>query len=494
MRTAPNSLNIAAAAAAAALLLAAGCTRAPASDDLVVPEHYEFQSRFVDGSGVEHGEATAHHVLIKDIVDLVGSLDHLVDAKTPPFDDGASAGEVSALLRPLLDREGSVLAAAKIALTTTPRAVQKTYGDLAGSARSLMTMLQPRPDADARLAETWPAAAAAIGTNGAQITSVAALVDALVNALDANVAARDSRASPAEPAVALPSYISDSGVDLHALLASLLVGAVAYGEAAVNLLAGEASCADQKGICADNSAALAGDGRYTQLEHNWDAAFGYFGAAARFGVLARTALRFGPTFADQSADGAIDLLREYNYTPVVDAVRRDADSESPTQLAADAWLALRRGRALIVRAAAQPGAADRDALRVERDNLLGAWERVIAATVVHHINGALGASCPCGDSKFVYGAPGFNEHAAAWSAAKGYALALGFSPRARIGDAKLVELHRLLGDAPKHRVPGVSDAEVTRYEQDLRTARSLLGEAYGFAIENLGDEAGDGGW
>jgi len=48
----------------------------------------------------------------------------------------------------------------------------------------------------------------------------------------------------------------------------------------------------------------------------------------------------------------------------------------------------------------------------------------------------------------------------------------------------------LIRDAPA--LPG--DADVEGYRAGLREARALLGAAYDFASENLGDEEGRGGW
>ena len=69
---------------------------------------------------------------------------------------------------------------------------------------------------------------------------------------------------------------------------------------------------------------------------------------------------------------------------------------------------------------------------------------------------------------------------------KGFALGLQFNPYSPIAGedaekfAKFVELHTLLKDAPV-----LAEADVADYLVDLKAARDLLQEVYGFDAENV---------
>ena len=116
-----------------------------------------------------------------------------------------------------------------------------------------------------------------------------------------------------------------------------------------------------------------------------------------------------------------------------------------------------------------------------------AWEKAIAASVVHYINAVLADKALMDTEAY-----SFADHAKHWSEGKGFALAFQFNPRSPLSDADFATLHSLLGEAPALES---ADAEArAAYADGLRAARQLLGETYGFAAENLGDSNGDGGW
>ncbi len=83
----------------------------------------------------------------------------------------------------------------------------------------------------------------------------------------------------------------------------------------------------------------------------------------------------------------------------------------------------------------------------------------------------------------------FYDHAKHWSELKGFALALQFNPHAQITDAQLAELHGYLGEAPV-----LEGGDITAATTALESARSLLGTAYGFSVDNLGTGADGCGW
>ena len=122
-----------------------------------------------------------------------------------------------------------------------------------------------------------------------------------------------------------------------------------------------------------------------------------------------------------------------------------------------------------------------------RDQALMAWEKAISATVIHFINDTLQDMNTFGTSNY-----SFSIHAKHWGKMKGFALGLQFNPHSPVSDSNFDIIHGLFGDAPV--LSNASAEEIESYKADLVTARSLMGTAYGFATENLGDDTGENGW
>ena len=118
---------------------------------------------------------------------------------------------------------------------------------------------------------------------------------------------------------------------------------------------------------------------------------------------------------------------------------------------------------------------------------MSAWEKAIAATVVHYINDVLQDMSQMQGSGY-----SFASHAKHWSELKGFALGFQFNPASPLSDADFIEFHELVGDRPV--LETASDEERLAYQEALLEARSLLGAAYGFDSANLGDSGGIGGW
>ena len=107
----------------------------------------------------------------------------------------------------------------------------------------------------------------------------------------------------------------------------------------------------------------------------------------------------------------------------------------------------------------------------------------LAATVIHYVNDTLQVMNTFGTDDY-----DFTEHAKVWSEMKGFALGFQFNPHSPLL-ADFDEIHSLFGDAPV-----LADGEVDAYRADLIAARALIGAAYGFATDNLGDANGENGW
>ena len=84
-----------------------------------------------------------------------------------------------------------------------------------------------------------------------------------------------------------------------------------------------------KGLLADNTVAVEGK-PYTELEHQWDEGFGYWGGAVNYLDYTDDELasedgraEYVNGYNDHDGDGAIDLGSEINFGASVNAAKRD---------------------------------------------------------------------------------------------------------------------------------------------------------------------------
>ncbi|GEK10607.1 DUF4856 domain-containing protein [Pseudoalteromonas peptidolytica] len=286
-------------------------------------------------------------------------------------------------------------------------------------------------------------------------------------------------------------YVTPDGLDLAQLVQKHLNGAVSLSQAADDylddLLIGDKSA---------NNAALADGKSYTDLEHKFDEGYGYFGAAIDYldytddeiaGKGGREAYSSG--YHDLDKDGKINLLSEYNFGNSTNAAKRDRGTESntkPTDLTAEAQLAFIEARKLIAdnfgTNVAQWSDEDKARLETLRNQALLAWEKSIAATVVHYINDTI--SDDDGDLDDIasgnFDADKFYTVAKHWSEMKGFALNFQFNPFSPVTDADFAKIHELMGDKPE-----LAADKVEAYKSALLEARSIIANAYGFDAENV---------
>jgi hypothetical protein len=119
------------------------------------------------------------------------------------------------------------------------------------------------------------------------------------------------------------------------------------------------------------------------------------------------------------------------------------------------------------------------ALKASRDVAVSAWEKAVAATVVHYINYVLGDmdNADANDGSYSYA-----DHTKHWAELKGFALGLQFNPRTPLNEGtRFTDFHNLVAERPA--LPG--DAGFDAYRQDLLDARALMQEAYDFAQSDV---------
>ena len=271
----------------------------------------------------------------------------------------------------------------------------------------------------------------------------------------------------------LPSvYVSPEGQDYGQLLQKFMLGAVAFSQGADDYMDDDVV---GKGLLASH---VPVDGQtYSPLEHAWDEAFGYFGAAQDYSTWTDDDIKSNGSM-DRNEDGNIDLKTEVNWGHSRNSGMRDAGSnDSTVDLTSDAWNAFYQGRLLLNQTVgSELSDADLDTLRGYRDEAVTAWEMAIVATVVHYINDTIqdiNAEADLGD---------LAKH---WSEMKGFALSMQFNPNSPLSDADFGIIHNLMDIAPNR---------TQEYVDSLIEARTILGDAYGIDSVNLGDENGENGW
>jgi len=454
----------------------------------VTADAYSMDSKYVDGaSAVSYTGQTMRHVLIQDMSAYVDGLTDRVDGNMSPPQTPA---ELLAALSYYHGFDGASSGQDSHDVVTTPAALQKVYDDIA-DGKDLHSKLAGNDDSTDHV--DWDDGDSFVGWNdstfaqhGGDTSTPEGLLMAMYNTLAWHVDDRINNGPQTEPGTSTPIsavYVTVDGRDLRQLIQKFLLMGVAYAQASDDYLD---TATPGKGLLALNS--QDGDKPYSALGHHWDEAFGYFGAAHDYPLYSddEIAGKDGrPDWQghhDTDADGAIDLAQEINWGVAVNAAKRDRGSHpsTPTDYTGEAFDAFLAGRLLILNADAELSADEVTDLTSYAHRAVDAWEKAIAATIVHYINDCVA------DTEAIDADPGdysFVNHAKHWSEMKGFALGLQFNPRSKVDPTAFAQLHDLVGDAPV--LATASVAQRSQYVSDLLAARDILELAYGFAPVNV---------
>lgn len=439
-----------------------------------VPERYEFNSRFTpDQSSVAYSGQALRQTLIEDLKAHIGGLTDRIDSQA----FAPQPGDVQEELQFFYAFSQDAATGVAPRLNPAPGRLQASYADFGANANLQSKIAGNDPEGQHQDWSTgfvgWPGASSPEG-----------LVLDWFAQLDAAAVARMNGEIPTDPSGAAISkvYLTAQGQDLQQLIQKFLGAAVAFSQGTDDYLDDDL---EGKGLNASNLTAD-GSNPYTPLEHHWDEAFGYFGAARDFGDRSDAEVAAAAAF-DTDGDGKIDLRTEYTFGHAANASKRDDGSaaSAPTDFSGEAFDAFLTGRAIIATAEGELDEQRRRDLLAQRDLAVLAWEKAIAASVVHYVNEVLVDMGKFGTAEY-----SFADHAKHWSELKGFALAFQFNPRSPMTDAQFATLHEKLGTAPA--LPGA--ANVDAYKAGLLEVKQLFKTAYGFADANLGDAGGAGGW
>jgi hypothetical protein len=444
---------------------------APDTASTVDSSDYAFASALTGEDSVSYGGQIFRHLLIDDMKQWLGGLTGRIDGgEVYPVE-----GDVSADLGFYLDFDSSTSGQLDIGLSTDPETLQQVYDDV-GSDKNLWGKLAGNDEVGQHA--DW--STDFVGWPSDEVTTPESLVNLWVTAIDEQAAARVRGEVPQDPSgQPIPAvFLSPEGQNYRQLLEKFLRGAIALSQGADDYLDDDV---EGKGLLSDHTVAVEGKA-YTELEHSWDEGFGYFGASRTYGAWTDGEISVG--YQDVDGDGSIDLLSEYCWGHSVNAGKRDSDAD--TDFSGQAFEGFREGRALLAETAGRELTEDElDSLRGHRDQARLAWEAAVASSVVHYINELIVDTEAVGSEDY-----SFEDHAKHWSEAKGFALSLQFNPASPVSDVDFLALHELLRTAPELGEASAREA----YVQDLLEARDILGSAYGFSADNLGDEHGQGGW
>ncbi len=458
------------------LLLAASLTACPVGgddDDLVgndddagLPGTYSFASRLGDGSdSVAYSGQVFRHVLIADMKTRISGMTDRLDSGWAPTE-----GDVADEMAFYFDFDSASSGSIAHNVSTDPAALQTTYDDI--SADKDLAGKIAGNDAVGQHAD-W--SSDFVGWTGDGVTNPESLARFWFDQLDAQAVAWGQGTYPKDPAGNNVSavYVTEDGTDLAQLIQKFLLGAVAFSQGADDYLDEDTP---DKGLRSDHDAVADGK-NYTALEHQWDEGVGYFGLTRNYGEWTDVDIADSGALDTWEVDGAIDLNTEKVFGHASNAAKRDrcADCSAPTDFTRDALEGFLQGRAYISSKSEDLSEDELAELLVYRDRALGAWEKAVAATVVHYINDTIE---DLDTWQTAPDAEAFADLAKHWSEMTGFALGLQFNRRSPVTDGQFETLHGLLGQAPDL-------DDFAGYTGALLAARDLLEEAYGFDAGNV---------
>lgn len=293
------------------------------------------------------------------------------------------------------------------------------------------------------------------------------------------------------------------GRNQRQLLQKFLLGAVAFSQGTNDYF--QADFATQISV-------QEGTKNYSEGEHNFDEAFGYYGAARDNNDYTDLEARaksgrdeFKNGYHDTDDNGLIDPRSEFNFGNAQNCAKRDvgsAGNTNPTDFSTEAMNAFLAGRQILSNAAnAGTMTTEEEAALAEHIKTAAlTWEKCIAATVIHYINDVTNDMDAFDNGNFA-DVDNFTDLGKHWSEMKGFALGLQFSPFSPFRDAEVtvVDLDDLktiledfgdfpvLADGSQGGNGPATDADtaIAAYTSKLADARQTLQDAYGFDAENV---------
>ena len=377
------------------------------SDNIEVPSSYAFDSRFVDGeSAVAYPGQVTRNLLMADLKTLTDGRGSSVPSKSD-----------------LMDRYEYDSQDLNILLSTDPAPNHDQYNEIA-TGKSLSGKATA-PYSDEALIGIGEVSK---GEGDGSTFSGDATADDVIREYFDQIAQNYANGQEAPNA-----YTTDEGVDMSQFTNKLILGAVAYSQGTDKYL-------DDVLNTSDSPNSQDGDNPYSTLGHTFDEGFGYFGAPREFNAFFDDSGIDGAL--DRNGDGEIDLESEYTYTWADYAYDRGSVGGDFHTEAFNAFL---KGRTAIVNEAAE------SEIRSHAADAREAWEKVVAANVVHYLN-SMESDVEAGISDSEIDERNNTDFNAHWAEAKLFVWTLQYNPTGvATSDAlDLQSLHTTLGTAPPY--------------------------------------------
>ena len=381
--------------------------------EISTPTTYQFASRFVDNeSSVSYTGQVVRNVLIKDLKSLAGT-----------------AGTASASLEGLYN-DG---AASTVPIINAQK--QTAWSDFDGNTSKISNkiatdvLLGYDKTPDAQMKEWFGEVSNLVAAN----SDGSRLVQA-----------------------------SDS-LELNQMVGKGLLGVVSYYQA-TSVYLPRIDEMDGSNYKYDNTAAVEGK-TYTQLEHYWDEAFGYFGAAQDYNTYVDDAAR--KSSYDTNADGSIDYKSEYNFAWATYAAKRDIDCAGTCTINNDftgtIMGAFLEGRARIHNEETIASIVE------QRTIIVNAWEKMIAANIIHYAHDVISRMSDSGNKQILH----------SWAEMRAFAMALQYNQYKLISTTDLSTIITDMGTAPP------APSTWSDYSAKLTTIISTLQSAYSLDAANI---------
>ena len=432
-------------------------------------------------SSVSHSGQAARQVLILELNNYIAS-GLAADIEAEKF---SSAEEVKTKLMRMYastEAQWDEDADDTLTFTTTPAAKQTTLRQISSSHKNLQGKIAGNDETGQH--KDW--STELVGWNAKGSVTPNGVVEALFDQLAANAqieingTVRNDIAG--NPITKL--YINTDGTDIKQLVQKFLLGAVNFSQGTDDYLD---NTVDGKGLLSVNT--QDGTKTYTNLEHQFDEGFGYFGPAHNYNEYTDLEIRaksgrdgWNLGYNDINGDGMIDLRSEINFANSVNAAKRDLGTEgnaNPTDFTKQAFDAFVAGRKIINAAAGDKLTNEQmDALIAQRDIAILVWEKAISATVIHYINDTKADLDKVGSDG--YSADDYADLAKHWSELKGFSLNLQFNPHSPMSSEQFATMQEKIGMKP-----ATVEADVTVYKTQLDEVRTMLQEVYNFDADNV---------
>jgi hypothetical protein len=446
------------------------------------PDVYEFTSltNSSEPSSVNYNEATTRLVLIKELEYLIGSdyLQHVghtsgkeavLELLNTIYQGGTKTGVTSLINSNIYDRydpdnqeESSTTAIKSIVLKDGHSLLQHSFSELAPD----INLQDIMPGRETPLLYQEDSKAIFVGWNYRE-KSADEIPDYLIQTWFTAIAQLAADSTLEDNADLSTKHYSH--LDLKQLVTTFLMGSIPYLQSASIHLN------ETAGLTADNSSGTTAS--YTNLQHQWDMAFGYFGSPKHANLLEITQLK-DTTYFDVNSDQKIDLNGEYNFYFSVNAAIRDADATLfDTRFHRNIQSGFLKGRALIDyqidNSSFEFNTLKNELLHIT-NTTLDNWDASIAAKMIHHINN-IGAIAPDWELSALHN----NSYIYHWSELKALALILQFNPHSKIDLETLKKIHSDIANQPD------KSNLLNAFLKKMFRLRAALATTYSFSQEDI---------